>query len=182
MTECVAFLRGINVGKAKRIAMADLRELFVELGHGKVRTVLNSGNVLFESNRPDTGNLALAIQKAVVATCGFSASVTVLTADNLAAIVSENPLLRIATDPSRHLVAFVGHARALVSLRPLLDESWKPDALAIGARAAYLWCAQGVLNSRLFQTFSRVTGDSVTTRNWSTVLKVHSASKASVGP
>jgi uncharacterized protein (DUF1697 family) len=38
----VAFLRGINVGTAKRIAMADLRELFESLGHDAVRTVLNS--------------------------------------------------------------------------------------------------------------------------------------------
>ena len=179
MTECVALLRGINVGKAKRVAMADLRELFVSLGHGKVRTVLNSGNVLFDCKRPDTKKLAPAIQNAIVATYGFSVAVTVLTADSLAVIVRENPLLRIATDPSRHLVAFVGHARALVPLRALLDESWKPDALAVGPRAAYLWCAGGVLDSKLFQTFSRVSGETVTTRNWATILKLLSASGTS---
>ena len=45
----IALLRGINVGRAKRIAMADLRSVFEELGFTEVRTVLNSGNVVFGS-------------------------------------------------------------------------------------------------------------------------------------
>ena len=110
MTECVALIRGINVGRAKRIAMAELRDIFVGLGHQNVRTLLNSGNVLFECARPTA----------------------------LAAIVHENPLPRIAVDPARHLVAFVAHPRSLASLRPLMLESWTPDALAIGSQAAYL--------------------------------------------
>jgi len=100
-----------------------------------------------------------------------------VTAANLAVIVRENPLLRVAKDPSKHLVAFVGHSRVLVPLRPLLDESWKPGALAIGPRAAYLWCADGVLDSKLAQKFAQLAGETVTTRNWATVLKLLSASK-----
>jgi len=176
MTECIALLRGINVGRAKRIAMAQLRDLFVDLGHENVRTVLNSGNVLFRCGRANTGQLALAIQNAIADTCGFSASVTVITAANLAAIVRDNPLLRVVKDPSRHLVAFVAHPRALDPLRSMLEESWTPDALAIGAGAAYLWCAAGVLDSKLSQAFARRAGEAVTTRNWATVLKLHAAS------
>jgi uncharacterized protein (DUF1697 family) len=179
VTECIALLRGINVGNAKRIAMSDLRQLFVKLGHSKVRTVLNSGNVLFDCNRPNTEKLAQAIQGAIVAASGFSARVTVVTAANLAVIVRENPLLHVAKDPSRHLVGFVSHSRALVPLRPLLDESWTPDALAIGPRAAYLWCVAGALDSKLSQRFSRLAGETVTTRNWATVLKLFSASTSS---
>jgi uncharacterized protein (DUF1697 family) len=181
VTECIALLRGINVGKAKRIAMSDLREIFLKLGHGNVRTLLNSGNVLFDCSRPNTEKLALAVQNSIIAACGFSASVTVVTAANLAFIVRENPLLRIAKDPSRHFVAFVRHADALAPLRSLLDESWKPDALAIGPRAAYLWCADGALESRLSQKFARLAGETVTTRNWATVLKLLTASAPSEG-
>ena len=43
----IALLRGVNVGRAKRIAMADLRKLIADLGYGEVRSVLNSGNVVF---------------------------------------------------------------------------------------------------------------------------------------
>jgi uncharacterized protein (DUF1697 family) len=180
MTECIALLRGINVGRAKRIAMAELRSLFLELGHKEVRTLLNSGNVLFKCTRPNTGKLALTIQSAIEDAHGFSTSVTVVTAADLAAIVRDNPLLHVAVDPARHLVAFVAHPRSLVPLRSLMEEPWAPDALAIGPQAAYLWCAAGVLDSKLSQTFARRAGDTVTTRNWATVLKLHAASKVSV--
>jgi uncharacterized protein (DUF1697 family) len=43
----IALIRGINVGRAKRVAMADLRKLVEELGYDDVRSVLNSGNVVF---------------------------------------------------------------------------------------------------------------------------------------
>ena len=177
MTECIALLRGINVGRSKRIAMADLRDLFVDLGHENVLTLLNSGNVLFRCARPNTAKLALAVRNAIIGTCGFSAAVTVLTATNLATIVRENPLLRVAVDPSKHLVAFVAQPSSLVPLRPLMKEPWAPDALAIGSHAAYLWCAAGVIDSKLSQAFARRAGETVTTRNWRTVLKLLAASK-----
>ena len=176
MTECIALLRGINVGRAKRIAMAQLRGLFVDLGYENVRTLLNSGNVLFRCADPRTSKLALTLQGAIADTYGFPVSVTVLTAANLATIVRENPLLHIVKDPSKHLVAFVAHPRVLAPLRSMLEERWTPDALAIGSRAGYLWCADGVLDSKLSQAFARRAGEVVTTRNWATVLKMHAAS------
>jgi uncharacterized protein (DUF1697 family) len=175
MKECIALLRGINVGRAKRIAMADLRGLLVDLGHKNVRTLQNSGNALFQCTRPNAGKLALSIQSAIADTCGFSVPVTVVTATDLAAIVRENPLLNVAVDPAKHLVAFVAHRRSLAPLRSLLKESWAPDALAIGSQAAYLWCAAGVIDSKLSQSFARRAGESVTTRNWATVLKLQAA-------
>jgi uncharacterized protein (DUF1697 family) len=176
MTECIALLRGINVRRAKRIAMAQLRSLFKDLGYHNVRTLLNSGNVLFRCADPRTNELALILQGAIAETYGFPVSVTVLTAANLAAIVHENPLLHMVKDPSKHLVAFVAHRRMLAPLRSLMEEKWTPDALAIGSRAGYLWCAYGVLDSKLSQAFARRGGEAVTTRNWATVLKLHAAS------
>ena len=54
----VALLRGINVGRAKRISMGDLRALFTGLGYGDVRTLLNSGNVVFTVARKNAGDQA----------------------------------------------------------------------------------------------------------------------------
>ena len=176
MAECIALLRGINVGRAKRIAMADLRRLFVDLGHENVRTVLNSGNVLFQAARPNIFALARGIEHAIAGRCGFSVPVAVMTATNLGAIIRDNPLLHLAHDPARHLVAFVAHPRSLVPLCPLMRESWSPDAIAVGPRAAYLWCAAGVLESKVLQALARRAGETVTTRNWSTVLKLQAAS------
>ena len=178
MTECIALFRGINVGRAKRIAMSDLRRLFEVLGHEDVRTVLNSGNVLFRCARPSESKLRLSIQRALEDSCGFSAQVTVITAAKLASIVRENPLLKVAKDPSRHFIAFVADPKSLVPLRALMAESWTPDVLAVSSQAAYLWCVAGALDSKLSQVFARRAGDTVTTRNWATVIKLLAASNA----
>src|SRR5437867_8576594 len=130
MTTCIALLRGINVGTAKRVAMADLRALFEELGHAHVRTLLNSGNVVFETARPDPGKIGASIDKALQAKHGFSSSVVVITAAQLNAIIRADPLLKLAKDPARHLVAFVARPAVLAQARALLERSWKPDAIA----------------------------------------------------
>lgn len=171
-TTCVALLRGINVGKAKRIAMADLRELVEGLGGTNVRTLLNSGNVVFEPGRLSATEMAAAIDRELQRQHGFSANVIVVTGADLKAIVRDNPLVKTATDPSRHLVAFVMERAALRKARSLLTTDWKPDVVAVGARAAYLWCATGILQSKLLDGFSRTMDRRVTTRNWATVLKL----------
>jgi uncharacterized protein (DUF1697 family) len=180
MSECIALIRGINVGRGKRVAMADLRDMMVDLGHTNVRTLLNSGNVLFQSKRPNVAKIAASIEAAINAACGFSAAVTVITARELDCIVDENPLLHVVDDPARHLVAFVTHPKHLEALRPMLKESWTPDALGLTERAAYLWCATGILESKFLQAFSRKAGATITTRNWATVLKVQAAAKEAI--
>jgi len=158
MTTCIALIRGINVGRGNRVAMSDLRDLMIELGHTNVRTLLNSGNIVFQSKRPGV-------------------AVTAITAQELDRIVDENPLLHAVDDHARHLVAFVTHPRHLEVLRPMLEGSWTPDALAVTDRAAYLWCSTGILDSSLIKAFSRKAGATATTRNWATVLKLQAAAK-----
>ena len=101
----------------------------------------------------------------------------VMTAQDLDLIVAENPLLHSVKDHAKHLVAFVAHPKYLEPLRPMLKESWKPDALAITERAAYLWCATGILDGKVNLAFNRKAGATVTSRNWATVLKLQAAAK-----
>jgi uncharacterized protein (DUF1697 family) len=175
MTTCIALLRGVNVGRAKRLAMAHLRELVEGLGHTNVRTLLNSGNVVFDARQTNVSRIAQSVEMAIADKFGFSALVVVLTAADLATIIRENPLRVAATDPSRYLVSFAASATHLAKAKPLLAESWKPEALAIGKRAAYVWCADGIIESKLLQAFTRATGEVATTRNWATVLKLQAA-------
>jgi uncharacterized protein (DUF1697 family) len=177
VSECIALIRGINVGRSKRIAMADLRDMMFGLGFTNVRTLLNSGNVLFRSKHSNVARIAVSIETAITTACGFSAAVAVITAGELALIVDENPLLQAVDDHSRHLVAFVAHTKHLEPLRPMLEKRWAPNALAITERAAYLWCSTGLIDSKFLQAFSRKAGATVTTRNWATVLKLQAALK-----
>ena len=136
----VALIRGINVGHAKRVAMADLRALVEGLGYGDVRTLLNSGNVLFTALGVAPGDAAAHIERALEERLGVSARVTVLSAAELAAAVADNPLLEVADNPSRLMVAVLANPADRTRLEPLLAQDWAPEALALGARVAYLWC------------------------------------------
>jgi len=170
----VALLRGINVGRAKRVAMADLRALVESLGHHDVRTLLNSGNVVFSvQGRAASPAIAAAIERALAERVGIESRVTVLSAPEMASVVTENPFAGSVADPARLLVAFCRDAEGPRALAPLLAEEWGTDALAVGSRAAYLQCTGGILESRLVEAVGRALRDGVTTRNWSTVQKLH---------
>ena len=109
MTTWVALLRGINVGKAKRLAMADLRALVEDAGYTQARTLLNSGNVVFSGPATAPERIAAPLEKAIVARVGFHSHVIVLDAAAIDAVVSEHTLTQ-ADNPSRLLVAFVQDA------------------------------------------------------------------------
>ena len=168
----VALLRGINVGTAKRVAMADLRKLLEGLGYRNVRTLLNSGNVIFTPPKGQRGDRAAAIEKAIEKTLGVTTRVMVLTGEEVATAVRENPLAKVASNPSRLLVMAIRDSQAHNRLKPLLKERWAPEALALGQRVAYLWCANGIAESPLSTAVGRVLGDAGTARNMATMMKV----------
>jgi uncharacterized protein (DUF1697 family) len=174
----VALIRGINVGRAKRVAMADLRALVEDLGYREVRTLLNSGNVVFTVPEADRGEIAPRIEKALATRLGVPARVTVLTGADLAEVLAENPLLAVATDPVRLLAGVLNDPADRGRLEPLARQAWAPEALAVGARVAYLWCPEGIAESRLAAALSRVLGDAVTTRNWATMTKLNALVQA----
>jgi uncharacterized protein (DUF1697 family) len=169
----VALIRGINVGRAKRVAMADLRAQVEALGYRDVRTLLNSGNVVFTALGVAPSETAARIEEVLAERLRVPARVTVLTAAELAAAVAGNPLLAVAADPSRLLVSVLTNPVDRPRLEPLADQDWAPEVLALGARVAYLWCPEGILASRLPEAVGRALGDAVTTRNWATMTKLH---------
>ena len=170
MPRFVALFRGINVGKAKRIAMADLRALLGKLGYTDVVTLLNSGNAIFTA---PAGKHAERIRAAVAAKLGVDAHVVVKSSREIADIVSGNALQKVAVDPSRLLVAMSGDAKALAALRPLAMQDWGSERVHLGRQAAYLWCANGILESEAAERLLKEMGATATTRNWATLLKIH---------
>jgi len=168
----VALIRGINVGKAKRVAMADLRALMGRLGYRDCRTLLNSGNVVFSAGSESPSQSADRIEKAMDTELGVSAPVIALSAAEFSTVVSECPLIESAEDLSRLLVSFLMDPEARQHLVPLTHEDWGSESFALGTRAAYLWCPDGVLQSQLPAAVERALGKAVTTRNWKTVKKI----------
>lgn len=169
----VALLRGINVGKAKRIAMADLRALVEQLGYTDVTTLLNSGNVVFTVPRTVRGDPARRIEQAVTRELQVRSRVTVLTLRELAATVARNPLEAVTDNPSRLLVSVLADPADRRKLQPLARQDWSPEALALGSRVAYMWCPTGVIRSALAKALDRILADAVTARNWNTMLRLH---------
>jgi uncharacterized protein (DUF1697 family) len=174
----VALIRGINVGRAKRVAMADLRALVEKLGYRDVKTLLNSGNVVFSSPGASPGDAAARMEKALAAQFGMSARFTVISAAELATAVAENPLLEMADDPSRLFVSFLRDPADRSKFEPLLEREWNPEGFAIGSRVAYLWCHNGILESKLAKAVEKTLRDAVTARNWATVLKLKALSQS----
>jgi uncharacterized protein (DUF1697 family) len=169
----VALLRGVNnVGRSTRVAMADLRVLFERLGFRDVRTLLNSGNVVFSAPARGRGALAARIERALVAELGLTAPVIVLSGDEVAAAVRGNPLAAAAKDPSRLLVVVARSEADRERLAPLCRQRWAPEALALGERVAYLWCAKGVGESRLWPAVDRALARAGTARNLATMTKL----------
>ena len=93
MTVFIALLRGINVGKAKRVPMAELRALLAELGYSGIATLLNSGNAVFHAGSGSAGQHALAISNALKERMQFDVPVIVVSARELSALIEGNPFV-----------------------------------------------------------------------------------------
>lgn len=171
----VGLLRGINVGKAKRVAMADLRAAIESLGYGDVRTVLNSGNAVFTATRPLARGAAEALQQALLDRTGVSSRFFLRSAAVLEAIVAADPAGRRVTDPSRYFVGFLYEPATAKALTALAARSWAPELMAVGDGVVYLWCPSGLTESPAAEAIGRALGDAVTIRNWSTVQKIGEA-------
>lgn len=170
----IALFRGINVGKAKRVAMADLRTMFDDLGFRNVQTLLNSGNVVFDAGRSAPATNAKRIAAALIQATGVSANTLVLTSAELDAAAAGNPFLDRMDDPSRMLVGFIAAGADRKPLQALVDKA-AGEHVALGANALYLWCPDGILKSAFADKLvGPAFRDSITSRNWSTVLKLQS--------
>ena len=153
--------------------MADLRKLVTDLGYGDVRSLLNSGNLVFSADGIATDAAAAAIEEQLVLKLGMAARVTVLSRDELAAVLAENTLLPVAEDHSRLLVFTLADGAARAQVAPLCERDWGDEALAVGQRAAYVWCPQGMLGSAAATALGKQLGDNTTSRNWNTLCKLY---------
>ena len=167
----VALLRGINVGKTKRVAMSELCALVESLGYGHVRALLNSGNVVFSAPRADP-RAAVRIEKEIASRLGIDPRVMVVTGSELDTIVAENPLPECDESPSRFLVTVLASDADRSRIESLTAQSWGAERLRLGSRAVYLWCANGINDSKMALALGKAVGTAGTSRNWATIKKL----------
>lgn len=178
MPTFIALLRGINVGKAKRIAMADLRVLLEGLGYTDVVTLLNSGNVVFRATKGTSLKHSADIATAIARQLKIDVPVIVKSAKELDAVAAGNPWASSAPDHSQLLVAFAQDAQVLAGFKTISPLVVAPEEFSVGAHAAYLHCASGILESKAGKALLGKAGQAVTTRNWATVLKLQALATA----
>ncbi|MGC9961766.1 MAG: DUF1697 domain-containing protein [Acidimicrobiales bacterium] len=177
MSRYVALLKGINVGRRKRIAMADLRALLTGLGYADVATYLASGNALFSTSgdRP-AASLAADMEERIAEGLGMVVRVIVRTPAELAAVMARNPLGAEPENPSRFFVGFLSTTpdpSVLRSLeRDLRASAPAGDAIWLTGAEAFLWCPGGFSLLDHSAAIEKRLGVVVTTRTWNTVTRL----------
>lgn len=172
MPKFVVLLRGVNVGKANRVPMADFRRLLEALGFEQVRTLLNSGNAVFSATGRSAAKHADAIAQAITQQFGFTVAVMVKSATDFDAAIRNNPAVPADVEHSRFLVAFSQQPAGLAALEVIRPLVRAPEFFHVGEFAAYLLCCPGILESKAAAAMVGKAGRGVTTRNWATVLKL----------
>jgi uncharacterized protein (DUF1697 family) len=170
MTTSIALLRGVNVG-GRKLAMAGVREAFVDAGHGDVRTYIQSGNVVFTHTRRAEAALAEDLTRRVSELAGYDVPVILRTAKQWAAMMAANPY-------RGERQAFV-HVAFLASPPPpgerdAVDASaFAPEEYVVVGRDAYLYLPNGIGRAKLPVALGRKGPTGVATvRNWRTVEKL----------
>ncbi len=170
--EYVALLRAINVGRNNRVAMADLRQLLADLGYVDVRTHLHSGNALFSAPDQSAAQVRAATESAIRETFALDLKVLVRTGAQLAEVIAANEMP--TTDAKKLHVAFLDEAPTVASLRDVDPEAYLPERFQVGTKEIYLWCANGVIESKIMKVLTEKRLQRVmTARNWNTVTKLH---------
>lgn len=172
MPQFVVLLRGVNVGGAKRVPMADFRELLEGEGYTEVATLLNSGNAVFRSSRRLATAHAAAIGERLRERIGVDVPVVVKPSSEFLAAVARCPFVPPDEHQSRFLVVFGQDEAALRGLSALQALVEAPERLHLGSAAGYLYCVRGILESKAGSALLGKLGRQVTTRNWATVLKL----------
>lgn len=164
MERCAVLLRGINVGRGNRLAMADLRSCLTTIGCTQVSTYLNSGNALVTANPI---GLAERVEAAL------PLRVVVFTAQELAGVVAQCPWRQRAdAAPKQVHVAYLERLPSADRLAAL-GTRYGDDELAVGPRVLYLSYAGSSHDSDLTKALATADlGVTVTTRNWATALKL----------
>jgi uncharacterized protein (DUF1697 family) len=174
MGKYTAFLRGINVGGHHKVPMKELSLLLNTLGCKNVQTLLNSGNVIFESEEKNAKQLETLLDQKLEQHFGFAISVIVRKADEVLALYQSEPFNDIElTSDIRLYITFLKEQTETEIALP-----WKSE----DGTFTILELNQGIIISVLdlsrsktpkgMEALEKLFGKNITTRNWNTIVKI----------
>jgi len=174
MTRFVSLFRGINVGGHQTIRMDALKELHESLDLWDVQTYIQSGNVVFTSNKPDVTQIQKDIEDAFAQKFGFQVKVMVRTAGEFNMIIENNPFQNQPTKESKWVVAmFLASDPISTALEDIQKTYSGPEELHIIGQELYIYYPEGIGRSKLTNTFLEKKLKTMgTARNWNTVLRL----------
>ena len=173
MALTIALQRAVNVG-GRKLAMAQLRAMMAELGFADARTLLQSGNLVFEPSKESASKLERKLEAATQERFGLAIDYLVRTAAEWAAIVADNPFPDMARDDPAHLVVMPLKAAPAADRIAALHAaiSGHEEVCAIG-RELYITYPDGLGTSKLTgAVIERRLAVRGTARNWNTTLKL----------
>jgi uncharacterized protein (DUF1697 family) len=169
MARHVLLLRGINLGSARRVPMAELRALLTDAGYADVATYVQSGNIVLASEETPVA-LQTAVATLISERFGFDVPVIARSAAELAAVIDHDPIPGAAEDPKRYQVTFLGEPPAADAVARLEQRATPSERVAVHGRELYSWHPDGIARSKLaVRLTAKELGVSATARNWTTV-------------
>lgn len=168
----IVLLRGINLASRNRVPMVDLREHLTGLGYRDVRTLLQSGNVVLQTDASPE-RLAQEIESEVEARFGVKSPVVVRTREQLAAVVAFDPLREVVENDKLYQVSFLSDEPSGEAMEKLAGADVEPERFVHSGREIYAWHPEGIHSSKLARLLSdKHLGVTATARNWSTTVKL----------
>lgn len=152
--------------------MEALRNLLQELGYENVRTYIQSGNVVFESEETDVAALADEIGKAIAENHGFEPQVMVLTREEMEAAVAANPYPQADSAPKAVHLSFLASEPVEPDLEQMEALRTENEQFQLQGKVFYLYAPDGIGRSKLAERAERLLGAPATSRNWRTVSKI----------
>lgn len=174
MSVHIALLRGINVGGHNVVAMSDLRDLFGALGLVGATSLLQSGNLVFQSDQLKDAALEHLLEVETAKRLNVSADYLVRSAAEWDKIVARNPFPEEAkNDPGHLVVMFLKTAPPAKRVDVLQAAVEGPEIMRSSGKQLYIVYPAGIGRSKLTGALIEKTlGARGTGRNWNTVLKL----------
>ena len=175
MPTYIAMLRGINIGPSKRVEMASLKQIFEALGFKRVRTYIQSGNVVFDG-RGSAATVSAKIDKGMMKAFGFSALIMMRTEAEMARAIANNPFVKQAQkNPAFVHVCFLAEAPTAEAIEKLHAMGTKTEQVKYVGSEAYVYHVEGLGKARVLNhtVLEKVLAVKVTMRNWNTTSRLH---------